>query len=201
MPFSVSVTVWEGDEQYTAESENSADLSLIKQNVNMRRSYKARTRKRKEVFTNYRFNAIVAREDGSKFAIKYMSPLVIEFAVLTDTPFTILAMAVYDKATDSVQITRGNLIFSFDVYADPCEDSAYTEQLTRVIACFRILHEITSVTFATKFRLETKVVLESEDPLHTAMLERDKNTKTIARCVKVAEKRLSDFDLLAKMKQ
>jgi len=201
MDFGVSVTVWDGDEKYTADSENAEDLSLIKQNVNMRRSYKTRPRKRKEVLTNYRFNAIVVRKDGSKFAIKYTSPFVIEFAVLTDTPFTMVAMAVYDKATDSVQITRGDLLFSFDVYADPCEDSEYTEQLTRVLACFRILQEITPVTFAAKFRLETKVVLESEDPLHTAMLERDKNTKTISRCVKVAKKRLSDFDLLAKMKQ
>jgi len=201
MVFSVSVTVWEGDEQYTVASENAADLSLIKQNVHMRRSYKMHPRKRKEVLTNYRFNAFVVRDDGNEFMIKYTSPILIELAVLTEMHFLILAMAVYDKATNSVQITSVNLFYSLDVYADPCEDSAYTEQLTRVIACFRTLHEITPVTFAKKFRLETKVALDSEDPLHKAMLERDRNTKTIARCVKVAEKRLRDFDILAKLKQ
>ena len=77
MDFGVSVTVWDGDEKYTADSENAEDLSLIKQNINMRRSYKTHPRKRKEVLTNYRFNAIVVREDGSKFAIKYTSPFVI----------------------------------------------------------------------------------------------------------------------------
>ena len=202
MTFNVTVTVLEGDDEYTAASENADDLSLFKQNVSMRRSYKTHPRKRKEVLTNYRFNAIVARADGSEFMIKYTSPALIELAVISEnTPFTIVATAVYKKATDSVQITRMILVFALDVYADPCEDSTYTEQLTRAIACFRTLEAVTSVTFGKEFKPAIKVALASDDPYNKAMLERNKNTERMARCVKVAEKRLRDFNILEKLKQ
>jgi len=202
MTFNVTVTVREGDAEYTAASENADDLSLFKQNVSMRRSYKTHPRKRKEVLTNYRFNAIVARADGSEFMIKYTSPALIELAVISEnTPFTIVATAVYKKATDSVQITRMILVFALDVYADPCEDSTYTEQLTRAIACFRTLEAVTPVTFGKEFKPAIKVALASDDPYNKAMMERDKNTERMARCVKVAEKRVRDFDILEKLKQ
>jgi len=202
MTFNVTVTVREGDAEYTAASENADDLSLFKQNVSMRRSYKTHPRKRKEVLTNYRFNAIVARDDGSEFMIKYTSPALIELAVISEnTPFTIVATAVYKKATDSVQITRMILVFALDVYADPCEDSTYTEQLTRAIACFRTLEAVTPVTFGKEFKPAIKVALASDDPYNKAMLERNKNTERMARCVKVAEKRVRDFNILEKLKQ
>jgi hypothetical protein len=202
MAFSISVGVLDGDEEYTVTSENADDLSLIKKSVSMRRSYKMDPRKKKEVLTNYRFYAVVGH-DGAEFVINYKSPTEIEISACTDTPFTIsiMALAVYNKPTDSLQIMGLMLLFGLDVYADPCEDSAYTVQLTRVLACFRTVHAITPVTFWKQFKAEIKVVLMADDPLSKAMLERDKNTATIARCVKVAEKRLSDFNLLAKMKQ
>ena len=202
MAFNISITVQDGDEEYTVTSENADDLSLIKKSVSMRRSYKMHPRKRKEVLTNYRFNAIVVRADGSEFMIKYTSPALIEIAVLSETtPVTIVATAVYKKATDSVQITRMILVFALDVYADPCEDSTYTEQLTRAIACFRTLEAVTSVTFGKEFKPAIKVALASDDPYNKAMLERDKNTERMARCVKVAEKRVRDFNILEKLKQ
>ena len=202
MDFGVSVTVRDGDEEYTAVSENANDLSLIKKNVHMRRSYKTRPRKKGDVLTNYRFTAFIV-SDGSEFTLNYKSPAEIEIAACTNSPFSmnILGMAVYKKATDSVQITKLNLFFGMDVYADPCEDSAYTEQLTRVIACFRALHEITPVSFGAGLKLEIKVFLDSDDPYNKAVLKRETDAEKIARCVNGAKKRLSEFDLLAKLKK
>ena len=181
-----SAQVWDDKEKRSFLRGNISDLTEIKSLINMNRSHKKNGRPR-----NYKYIVAVAR-DNYRLYIKYDGARKVEVMTTAEEPFNIgiFAKPLYEKETGSFRLTKLALVHKVDVYADPCEDAAYTVQLTGLVAMFRVLHDIVPVIIGKDIAMHCSVGTNLDDPAEL---------KTIARCEAVAMKRLTDFNLLARL--
>jgi len=133
--------------------------------------------------------------------MQYDSPRKIALKISAKEPFNIhiLAYFLYERATTSFRVKNLTLQHVVDVCADPQEDAAFTMQMDGLLAMFRLLYDIAPVIIEKKFNMHCAVSIDRADPSDKATLSKN-DAKTLARCEKVAMKRLTDFNVLARLK-
>jgi hypothetical protein len=181
-----SAQVWDDKEKHSFLRGNISDLAEIKSLVNMNRSHKKNGRPR-----DYKYTVAVAR-DNYRLYLKYEGSRKVAVMATAEEPFNIgiFAKPFYERETGSFRLTKLDLVHKVDVYADPCEDAAYTAQLTGLVQMFHVVHDIVPVIIGKDIAVHCSVGINLDDPTEL---------KTIARCKAVAMKRLTDFNLLARL--
>jgi len=186
----------DGDKR-TFDRVNVSDLSEYEGLINMSRSYKGNGRPRK-----YKYKLLLCRENHH-LCIKYDSPrkITVDSVAVERFHMGLLAELFYERATRSFRVTKLKLAQYLDIYADPHEDAAYTTQLTTILAMFRFVNDIAPVIICEHLKMHYDVIINMATGPSDKAIHSIAEAKSLARCKAVAMKRLTDYNMLARLRR